>query len=439
MLCTVLFGLVPALRATRIELVRTMKGEVTREARPGRGRQTLIALQVGAAALLLIASTVFLRSAFEATTANFGLRTSDTLIVPIAHEPLRAAMLDHVASLPSVAAVAAAWPWPSGPAAPARAQTIGPAVVGPQLKASTQTKITTIGYDFASSEYFKVLGIDILKGRAFASDEGADAGVVVVSERGARRLWPGGDAIGQVVQLEGAAPPTPQRPAAARAPSRPYTVVGIVKDIGTETSLRGGLVVLDNPDVYLPIALRAPGTSLVLRAYGDPDDARLALLDRLVAVDPAVGEIRTLRTMLRGQAFLFWVAFWATVLLAGLALTLTASGLFSVLSFAVEQRRKEIGVRMALGATTRNIARWVLSQTFWPVGVGILAGAGLVTAIVKMLTGWLPFLLGGVVRIFDPVMYGVSLLVILAACVLAASLPAWRAARIDPIETLRQD
>jgi len=191
--------------------------------------------------------------------------------------------------------------------------------------------------------------------------------------------------------------------------------------------------------VYLPIALRAPGTSLVLRAYGDPDDARLALLDRLVAVDPAVGEIRTLRTMLRGQAFLFWIAFWATVLLAGLALTLTASGLFSVLSFAVEQRRKEIGVRMALGATTRNIARWVLSQTFWPVGVGILAGAGLVTAIVKMLTGWLPFLLGGVVRIFDPVMYGVSLLVILAACVLAASLPAWRAARIDPIETLRQD
>ncbi len=106
---TVLFGLAPAVRATRIELVRVMRGELTKSARPGRARQTLIALQVGAAALLLIASTVFLRSAFAAATVPFGFRTNDTLLVPVTHEPLRAAMLAQVTAHPSVASVAASW------------------------------------------------------------------------------------------------------------------------------------------------------------------------------------------------------------------------------------------------------------------------------------------------------------------------------------------
>ena len=104
---TVSFGLVPALQATRVELVRATRGEVTRDARPGRARHALIAVQVGASALLLICAAVFLRSAFAAALADPGIRTSDTIRVPIANEPRRAAIVREVTAHPSVVAVAA--------------------------------------------------------------------------------------------------------------------------------------------------------------------------------------------------------------------------------------------------------------------------------------------------------------------------------------------
>jgi ABC-type antimicrobial peptide transport system permease subunit len=114
------------------------------------------------------------------------------------------------------------------------------------------------------------------------------------------------------------------------------------------------------------------------------------------------------------------------------------SGLFSVLSYLVEQRAKEIGVRMALGATTQNIAILVLSQSVRPVGFGLLAGGGLAAglAIVLMSTPAASEI-GNSVRVFDPMAYAASLFVIVTACVLAASVPALRAARVDPIATLR--
>ncbi len=117
---TVSFGLVPALQATRVELVRAVRGEVTRDARPGRARHALIAVQVGASALLLICAAVFLRSAFAAALADPGVRTSDTITVPIANEPRRAAIVREVTAHPSVVAVAA-----SSPAALAEASVFG--------------------------------------------------------------------------------------------------------------------------------------------------------------------------------------------------------------------------------------------------------------------------------------------------------------------------
>jgi ABC-type antimicrobial peptide transport system permease subunit len=116
------------------------------------------------------------------------------------------------------------------------------------------------------------------------------------------------------------------------------------------------------------------------------------------------------------------------------------SGLFSVLSYLVEQRRKEIGVRMALGATTRSVARLVMAQSLFPVGGGLVAGGGL-AAVVAMVLMSLPIasLVVHIVQVFDPVAYGASLLVVVVSCVVAALIPAMRAARIDPIAALRQD
>jgi predicted permease len=435
LMSTILFGLVPAFRATRIELVRTMKGEVTKDAHPGRARRALVALQVGASALLLVSSAVLLRNALTDATAGLGLRTSDTLIVPLAHEPLRAALLDQIRRQPGVQSVAASWATLNDRLASGRAETTAPPSADSRAPQSTPTQVG-IGYGFVSPEYFDTLGIDIVKGRAFTADEhSTDAGVVVVSEQGARRIWPGQQAIGQTIRFEAAAPPTPSNPEPARVPARVYTVIGVAHDVGRKTN--GGFAPF-NPDVYVPVALESAGPSFVVRVHGDPSEARRTLLARLVAIDPALSDITTLRAMTQGSTFGLWLGFWLTIALSGLALALTVSGLFSVLMYLVEERKKEIGVRMALGATLRNIAGWVLSYMLVPVAAGLVVGVGLATPLLKTLVRWLPYTFS-LARIFDPLTFAVSVAFIIAACLLAAALPALRAARVDPIETLRRD
>jgi predicted permease len=202
---TVSFGLVPALQATRLELVRAVRGEVTRDSRPGRARHALIAVQVGASALLLICSAVFLRSAMAAAQVNPGIRTSDTIRVPIANEPRRAAILRELTAHPSVVAVAAA----SG-RAPAEASTFSGAAASTQTEGPAETRrIAAVDYMFVSPEYFQLLDIDLVRGRSFTDAERAEnAGMAVVSESTARRLWPDEDAVGQAVQMQARSPTT---------------------------------------------------------------------------------------------------------------------------------------------------------------------------------------------------------------------------------------
>jgi len=431
---TVSFGLAPALQATRVELVRAIRGEVTRDARPGRARHALIAVQVGASALLLICAAVFLRSAFAAALVDPGVRTSDTVTVPIANEPRRAAIVREVTAHPSVVAVAAA-----SPPALAEASVVAEATADKQADDSAETRRSfPVDYKFVSPEYFELLDIDLMTGRGFTDAERtADAGVTVVSESAARRLWPKVDAVGQVVRIRADHPIDLQRPSASPPPFRAYTVVGVARDVD------GGAMFqfFSFSGVYLPIDPQSPGTSLMLRVRGDPGQARLALLDRLTRVDPALDhEIQTMRTIAGMGAYILQIAFWVTVVLGGLALALTVSGLFSVLSYLVEQRAKEIGVRMALGATTQHITVLVLSQSLRPVGFGLLAGGGLAAGLATVLMSTpAASEIGKIVRVFDPMAYAASLVVIVTACVLAASVPALRAARVDPIATLKND
>jgi ABC-type antimicrobial peptide transport system permease subunit len=140
------------------------------------------------------------------------------------------------------------------------------------------------------------------------------------------------------------------------------------------------------------------------------------------------------------QAYLLQIAFWLTVVLGGLALALTLSGLFSVLSYLVEQRAKEIGLRMALGATPRTVGNLVIAQLARPVAIGLLVGTGMAggVAVILMSTS-AASTIGTVVHVLDPVAYTASLMIIVSACALSALVPALRAARIDPMRTLRQE
>ena len=419
---TLAFALVPALQATRIEPLRTIRSEVIRDARPGRARNVLIGLQVCASALLLISAAVFLRSALTSTADDPGLRISDTVIVRIKSEAARPAIVQSLTGEPSVAAVAASWPNAAGEA--------------PAAVAKTDGATATVAYRFVSPEYFDVLDIGLVRGRTFAADERPpNLPVAIVSEATARALWPNGDAVGQLVRFD--RDPASDTPSATgpRLDSRTLTVIGVVRDV------RGfRLAPFPTAVVYMPTSSVMAGASLVARVHGDPELARQALSNRLTAIDPDMGEVESLRWVSRMETYFLQIGFWFTVVLGGLALALTVSGLFGVLSYLVEQRTREIGIRIALGATTQRVMRLVMSQSVGPVSVGLLIGGGSAAGLAAVLLatpGAGP--IGELVHVLDPIAYAMSTFVIIAASLMAASIPAVRAARLDPTRTLRQD
>jgi len=287
-----------------------------------------------------------------------------------------------------------------------------------------------------SPEFFSVLDIPVVRGRAFAKDERAPThSVAIVSETTARTLWPNGDAIGQVVHLERDRLSETQDLDGPPFESRSFTVVGVARDVAGFRIAR-----ISKAVIYLPTSAATRGTLLVARVYGDPERARQTLLNRLTTIDPNMEEVGPLRWVIRMETYFLQLGFWLTVGLGGLALVLTLSGLFSVLSYLVAQRTKEIGVRMALGATTMDVTRLVLSQSTRPVGIGLVIGGGSVAGLSALLLATpAAATIGELVDVTDPVAYVASLLVIMAACLAAASIPAVRAARLDPMRTLREE
>jgi predicted lysophospholipase L1 biosynthesis ABC-type transport system permease subunit len=261
----------------------------------------------------------------------------------------------------------------------------------------------------------------------------------------ARALWPDRVGVGETFRLEpdskvqrpgGLLTINPDAPVDdALLQVRTVTVVGVARDVP-------GFRLSDVKDagVFLPTGLDVAKTSIVARVKGDPNLARQALLDRLTRIDPNMDSIITMRTVARMETFLLQIAFWVSIVLGGLALLLTVSGLFSVLSYLVEQRTREIGVRMALGASGHTVTRLMLAQTTWPVMAGLVAGAGLAAALATVVLATpAGALISKIVYVTDPVAYLASVGVIVAACLLAAWIPAARAAKVDPMRTLRQE
>jgi putative ABC transport system permease protein len=431
MAATGLFALMPALRATAIDPVRTLRGELMKDARPGRARSVLVGVQVFASALLLICAAIFLRSALAAARYDPGLRTADTVLIDISNEPKRATMIQAVTSDPAVAAYAA----------------VRPQLVAPLRLAFADagTGKTPVAFKSVSGSYFDVLDIPIVRGRTFLPWERDEHPVAIVSESVARALWPDGLGVGRAFLLEpdaglrrpgGVLTINPNAPAdQGLAQARVVTVVGVARDV---PGFR--FTGLKDAGVFLPTAVDAAKTSIVARVHGDPSVARQALVDRLASVDPNVGTIITMRTVARLETFFLQIAFSVSLILGGLALLLTVSGLFGVLSYLVEQRTREIGVRMALGASAHRVTALMLAQAARPVIAGLTAGAGLAATLGTLLMAMpIGAAISQIVRVSDPVAYLASLGVIVAACLLAVWMPAARAAKIDPMRALRQE
>ena len=431
---TVLFALAPALKGTRVELARAMHGQVLADARPGRARNALIALQVTGSALLLICAAIFLRGAWSAAAVDPGVRTADVVSVSVLNEQRRAAILERLEAEPAVTAVAAAWPGFLGGLAGASAY--GEGSSGRQI----------VRYGFVSPEHFGVLGIDLVRGRGFTSAERSpDEAVAVVSETVAGELWPGAEALGQVLRLtpdltigqEAAPPAAGPPPDVPLLRERTAVVIGVARDVA---GFSVGGIKLGSTGVYMPIDTGAAATALNVRVRGDAEAARRAIVDRFAALDPNMAQVSTMETFGLVDTYILGASFWLTVVLGSLALLLTLSGLFSVLSYLVEQRTREIGVRMALGASGRSVGALVLKQSAWPVGLGLAVGCVLTVGVsAALLATPAAEQIGSIVRLFDPVAYGASVACIVAACAGAALLPALRAGRVNPLAALRQE
>ena len=223
MVATVLFALAPALQATRLELVRAIRGEVMRDGRPSRARHALVALQVTASAVLLICAAIFLRSSWAASKIDLGIRTEGILNVTILNEQRRGAIVNVINTEPSIASVAAVWPGFLG---------------GRAALAEGASGKSSVTYQFVSPEYFGVLDIDLVRGRGFTPTErSASAAVVVVSESVAHQLWPGSDAVGQILRLEpdrsasSGAEGTRPKPQDPQLLARTTVVVGVARDV----------------------------------------------------------------------------------------------------------------------------------------------------------------------------------------------------------------
>ncbi|MCC7007670.1 MAG: ABC transporter permease [Acidobacteria bacterium] len=416
---TALFALLPALQATRIDPVRTLRGELVRDARPGRARNALIGVQVFASALLLIGASIFLRSGMASSQYDQGFRTADTVMIELVNEPTRTAMLQAIAADAAITQYAAVRP--------------GMLDTLPGLATIGQGK-TPLRCKFVSGDYFGVMGVPMLRGRTFTPAERDGAPVVIVSESTARALWPNGNAIGETFRLE------PDRPSEGQPEDQPAFSSHLVTVIGVSRDVTGSRFTGNKPGVFMPTSLDAPDTAAMVRIAGDPDLARRTLIEHFIKIDPNLGRIVTMRTVARLEKVFLTIAFSIAVALGALALLLTVSGLFSVLSYLVAQRTKEIGLRMALGAPSRAVTRLVLAQTARPVLYGLVAGTVLAAALATVLLST-PFgaFISPIVHVADPVAYLASVVIIVAACVAAAALPATRAVRLDPMRALREE
>jgi predicted permease len=413
----VFFGLAPALQATRASVVQAARGNFDTEHRPRRLRNALIVTQVTGAALLLITSGVLLRSSHRLQRIESGVRSHDVLQLDVL-ETARSRVLVQLGVERTVESVAAA----------SSAPLDGSFKVVPVTGGAGRDPVAAF-YSFVSSDYFSVLDIPLVSGRRFTRDEERTwSPVAIISQTTARRLWPGRDAVGRYITL---GTDLLDRGNARADIPRELRVIGVARDAVSGALIFGP----GRPVVYFPTSTAATGVRLLLRVRGEPERALREIDADLDRITPgAVDGIHGLEEMIAGTLYPFKAAFWVSSAIGVIALLLTLTGIYGVLSYVVTQRSREIGIRLALGASSRAVLGLVLGQSFRLAVIGLAAGSVLALGMSRLVASQLEF-----IDTFDALAYAGGAAIVLAACLGAALVPSRRAAHIDPVASLRQD
>jgi predicted permease len=422
-------GIMPALRAARTNVI-TVLHEGGRGSSSGPRRQfarnSLVAAQVAGSLVLLIVAGLFIRSLGKAQEIKLGFNPDHVLnlsvdVEQIGYKEPRGREFFHeiesrIQAMPGVVSVAQAFTIPLGYISSSDYIWIE----GHPLEAGQQPP--GLMYNTVTPGYLDTLQIPLLRGRKFTDADGEKAPVVaIINQNMAQKLWPGEEALGKRFSTKG--------------PKGPFVeVVGIVQD-GKYQNIG------EDPQPYFYEPLDQSYNSLRtihVRTSVPPETLALQLESQIheLAPDLPITQVQTMRESLQGANGFFFFRFGAQLAstMGFLGLILAVVGIYSVVSYAAAQRTQEIGIRIAMGATSRDILKMVLHQGLSVVGTGLALGLIIALAGTRVISG----LFTGI-KPTDPLTFTVVLLLLTAIALFACWIPARRATRIDPLVALRHE
>jgi predicted permease len=425
LLSGLIFGLAPALQASKPDLVLTLKGETAAPARRAFGfnlRKALVVVQVALSLVALISAGLFVRSLRNAQAINPGFITENILLAGfnLGREGIakpqgvifQRQVVERVRALPGVQAVTIASNRPLGGGL-ARSVFLEGQAPAPNGR-GVLVQLNNVGLRF-----FETLGIPLVQGRDFTEQDVEDAPkVVIINETMARRFWPGGSALGKRFKFFGE--------------DFYREVVGVARD-----TKYNSLTEASAPFIYVPLSQNyAPAGTLHVRTTGDAAQMTAAVRGVVKELIPnlQLGGVQTLRERLDQSLTGQQQQTQLLTVFGLLALLLSAIGIYGVMAYSVAQRTREIGIRMALGARKRNVLALVIRQGMALVAGGVALGLVAAFAVTRLIAA----LLFGVAAA-DPVTFGVTSLLLVGVAVLASYLPARKATKVDPLMALRYE
>ena len=422
------FGLVPALRATRNDLIGVIKAEgSTATGRSGRSRVggALIVAQVAACFVLLIPAGLLLRSVQLNLNTDPGYDAKHLLSVGYSLELsgydeeraklFQQQLMARLAALPGVQSVSL------------NREFNGRGIVTLLDQGTTSPKqYSSVPVEEIPSTYLDTIGTPLLLGRAFTADEvNAHSPVVIVNETTARNLWPGESALGKLLRVE-----QPRRDDQTELIFSSAQVVGVARD----NQINAG----EKPSLFVYIPGASPGkldTAVLVRTTHDATSLKDLARREAYAIEPVLRLfVKTFGEKIAGQQGIMSAASHGATALGTLALVLATVGLYGVMAWSVVQRTREIGIRMALGAQSLNVVVLVLRQGMKLVLIGLVIGIPTSLGVAQLLSSMLIGL-----TTTDALTIAVVTALLTGVTLLACYLPARRATRVDPLETLRYE
>ncbi len=425
----IVFGLAPALHATRSPLNSALRAEgalLGSRFRRSRLRDGLVIAQFAFSLVLLIAAGLLLHSTIEFGSVQPGFDVAHSIsIQPIqgTYRPnpmLIARLRERLQATPGARVVAAAMREPLRGSLPRAHVSTGP----------PQSGVLDAGYNEVTPEYFSALEIPFVRGRAFTIEESrSDAPVAVISEATAKRFWPGDDPIGKTFEVT-----TPEYSYGGRelflTGSRTVQVIGIAKDVVSAWLWDG----VDTTCIYLPAkAGNSAYYSLLMRVHGDPRPFVPVLRSTLASVDPSIEfDVRTMAEVMDFQILPFRLASWGAAILGLLGLMLASIGIYGVMAYTVSRRTREIGIRMALGADGNRVLWMNLLEGLRLIAIAVGGGLVMAFALSRIMRAML-FRVGSI----DPATFVIAPAVLSVVGLLAIYFPSRKATRVDPSVALR--